>query len=48
MSVTEIVSDCQEIGTGALLIINNLILGLGWILTITSLKFIEKFVNMFE
>ena len=30
MSVTEIVSDCQQIGTGALLIINNYVLGLLW------------------
>ena len=30
MSTTEIVSDCQQIGTGALLIINNYILGLLW------------------
>ena len=28
VSITEIVSDCQQIGTGALLIINNYILGL--------------------
>ena len=30
VSITEIVSDCQQIGTGALLIINNYILGLLW------------------
>ena len=30
MSITEIVSDCQQIGTGALLIINNYSLGLPW------------------
>ena len=30
VSITEIVSDCQHIGTGALLIINNYILGLPW------------------
>ena len=30
MSVTEIVSDCQQIGTEDLLIINNYILGLLW------------------
>ena len=30
VSITEIVSDCQQIGTGALLIINNDILDLFW------------------
>lgn len=30
MSITEIVSDCQEIDTRALLIINNYILGFLW------------------
>ena len=30
VSITEIVSDCQQIGTGALLFINNYILGLLW------------------
>ena len=30
VSFTEIVSDCQQIGTGAMLIINNYILGLLW------------------
>ena len=30
VSITEIVSDCQQIGTGALLIINNYVLGLLW------------------
>ena len=30
VSFTEIVSDCQQIGTGAILIINNYILGLLW------------------
>ena len=30
VSVTEIVGSCQQIGTGALLIINNYILGLLW------------------
>ena len=30
MSITEIVSDCQQIGTGALLIIGNYILSLLW------------------
>ena len=30
VSITEIVSDCQQIGTGALLIINSYILGLLW------------------
>ena len=30
VSITEIVSDCQRIGTGALLIISNYILGLLW------------------
>ena len=30
MSITEIVNDCQQIATGALLIINNHILGLLW------------------
>ena len=30
LSITEIVSDCQQIGTGTLLIINNCILGLLW------------------
>ena len=30
VSVTETVSDCQQVGTGALLIINNYILGLLW------------------
>ena len=30
VSITEIVSDCQQIGTGAPLIINNHILGLLW------------------
>ena len=30
VSITEIVSDCQQIGTQALLIINNYILGLFW------------------
>ena len=30
VSITEIVSDCQQIGTGALLIINKYILGLLW------------------
>ena len=30
VSFTEIVSDCQQIGTGATLIINNYILGLLW------------------
>ena len=31
MSITETVSDCQQIGTGALLVINNYILGLLWV-----------------
>ena len=31
VSITEIVSDCPQIGTGALLIINNYILGLLWV-----------------
>ena len=30
MSITEIVSDCQQINTGAPLIINNYVLGLLW------------------
>ena len=30
LSITEIVNDCQQIGTGTLLIINNCILGLLW------------------
>ena len=30
VSITEIVSDCQQIDTGPLLIINNYILGLLW------------------
>ena len=30
VSITKIVIDCQQIGTGALLIINNYILGLLW------------------
>ena len=30
MSITKIVSDCQQIGTGAMSIINNYILGLLW------------------
>ena len=30
MSITETVSDCQQIDTGALLIIDNYILGLLW------------------
>ena len=30
VSITEIVSDCQQIGAGAQLIINNYILGLLW------------------
>ena len=30
VSVTEIVSDCQQLGTGALLIINDHILGILW------------------
>ena len=30
VSITEIVKDCQQIGTGALLIINNYVLVLLW------------------
>ena len=30
MSITEIASDCQQVGIGALLIVNNYILGLLW------------------
>ena len=30
VSITEIVSDCQQVGIGALLIVNNYILGLLW------------------
>ena len=30
MSITEIVRDCQQIDTGAPLIINNYVLGLLW------------------